>query len=282
MDGRKWSIPRLGAVFLLSAAMVRNCQAQAVQAPPTTAPSLIQISERLVTLQSQIQDLDKHVREQRVQSSKEPNVSAWGGLRDVLLYGVTAGVLSSFIFWWLLRLRRPQLRFGPHLARGFSKVHHAKSDTEGDAPQKKIVYRVKLLNVSNRSVVNLRARCMITYMDKHAGGEPRRQNVLLQLSNHETFALGPHRNSTDMFAITPWWVLMVVGTQKEPDKRSIEQLMQKPEARFQVTISAADEVSGVVKVVRYSYSYNEFEDGDFVSGRTFEISAQSDDALAPD
>jgi hypothetical protein len=174
---------------------------------------------------------------------------------DALLFAFLLGFASCWAFWRYLLVMKPEISISPYIAKGWSREERGK-----------VAYRIKIYNITDTQVINIKAQCLIARLIDIPFGK-RKFGKKLQLKNDELLVLGPKSNLGDSWGISPIYVFTF-----EPEI-DIENLMDQGE-KLIFTLSATDALSGTTVVWRKSYSKEDIKYGDFKWGLEFDIQEQ--------
>lgn len=93
-----------------------------------------------------------------------------------IVVGVLSGVLSSALFFFLLRRLRPHIEISPSIAKSHLDGH--------------TYYDFKIINRSKRAAINIQAYLVLATQTNVEGG-PIYKTKRIEFTNHNFFELGP-------------------------------------------------------------------------------------------
>lgn len=171
-----------------------------------------------------------------------------------IIVGFIFGFLSCWLFW------RFQLTVKPI----FSVSSQVASWPNQNNPARK-VYQIKIVNLSSRPIINMRAKLGVHELILYERGHrrPTIYNIEMSPSSSEAI-LGPKRKVID-----PWSITNIHYYTARPDK-IIEDLFIG-ERRLVFTIQATDATSNTTIIRRYTYSKEDIVEGKFKPGDMMEI-----------
>lgn len=141
----------------------------------------------------------------------------------------------------------------PVVLKGFSYIN-----------PKEIVYRIKLINYSNRQVVELNAEAWI--VEKRNNRWTPVTKLKLEYDG-ELPALGRHKDYGDVsLGISPIFCMNI-------KEENLESKVNEENRKLNFTLSAKDALSGTAVVHRQIYSRKNIQEGDFELGFEFKTRA---------
>jgi hypothetical protein len=168
--------------------------------------------------------------------------------------GFIGGLITSWIFWKYLHFLKPNVRVSQVISKSPSYDEERRGQT---------IYRIKVVNLGTRQVINLSAQATLTKIVNVADGQ-RRMIRKIELKSDSQAALGPRIAIKDMWRIPPMWVVVV-----EPNS-PLEDLVND-HWKLQLTLSAQDALSGTTVVQRVTYDKQQIVQGDFRSGLSLDV-----------
>ena len=165
--------------------------------------------------------------------------------------GIIVGLVTSCIFWRFMLFFKPKVAISPMIARSAASVTK---------------YSIKVVNQSNRQVINLSARCTLEKKVPIPGG---RKSVGTEIDlNTEAFpVLGAKSEIKDAFGINPVrrFVFYFDGLEQQLNDQSC----------IAFTLSATDAESGTTVIQSRQFQKDDIEVGEFKAGLTFKIEKNS-------
>lgn len=171
-----------------------------------------------------------------------------------IIVGFIFGFLSCYLFWRFQLTVRPVFLVS-------SKVT---SRPNRNDPARK-VYQIKIVNLSSRPIINMRAKLGVHELRLYERGHrrPTIYNIEMSPSSSEAI-LGPKKK-----AIDPWSITNIHYYTARPDK-IIEDLLTG-ERKLVFTIQATDATSNTTIIRRYTYNKEDIVEGKFEPGDIMEI-----------
>jgi hypothetical protein len=145
-----------------------------------------------------------------------------------IVVGVASGVLSSALFFFLLRRLRPQIQISPLIAKTLQDGH--------------TYYDFKIINCSRRSAINIQAHLVLATQTNVEGG-PIYKTRGIDLTNNVFFELGPF-SKTDSDA---YYALRFTTVQ------DINGLWVSDASHLRLRIMATDAESGFSRAFMYDF-----------------------------
>lgn len=167
--------------------------------------------------------------------------------------GFLLGLAGAYLFWKFQVYLKPQIRMPELIARGPSR-------TNAD----QIVYRLKVINNSQRQVINIKVRSSVSKLINVPNGK-RSFGKQLEVSPTESMVLGAARNIGQPFGLSPVKVFVI-----KPCSIDVESELRNG-SLIMVTLSATDAESGTTIVHRKTYTKNRIIEGDYESGLSLQI-----------
>lgn len=163
--------------------------------------------------------------------------------------GVLASVVASAIFWVLLFQLRPKIEISPEISRS--------RNSDGS-----IGFRVKLINRSRRSAIDLQATVFLDTLRKHRTGDVHMLRPLPVKATPGFFFHGYDKKDTDAR-----WARRLLITENLDTTWVDEQ-----KSSILVRLFARDGRSGAVRQFEQTYRLKSvIKDGDFEWGDSFDI-----------
>ncbi len=170
-----------------------------------------------------------------------------------IICGFILGLASSYLFWRYLLLLNPKIRISPCIAKGYSFIN-----------EKRGLYRIKIYNNSQRSIININYKIAIGRLETTKDGDCF--SVIKKVVKEQTInALGPKKNIGDHWGLSPMHHLNFRATKK------IEKLLNDPDNVIHLQLICYDSKSGSAFVTRKKFSTNDILDGYFKYGLTFDL-----------
>jgi len=167
-----------------------------------------------------------------------------------LILNNLAGLIASWMFWKFLHLVQPKIQISPQIAKSYSK------EKDGE-----MIYKIKIINYSNRQIINLKAELTLAQASSRSDGV-RRVTSPLKLKTSELLALGPRNQHGKIWEVSPVWYLVFYSEQD---------LILNENSRVRVIVSATDALTSTTVVFSQSYGENSIIEGDFAYGIQFNI-----------
>lgn len=166
--------------------------------------------------------------------------------------GIIVGLVTSCIFWRFLLFLKPKVAISPMIARS------ATTATK---------YSIKVVNRSNRQVINLSARCTFEWKVPIPGGR-KSKGTVIDLNTEAFPVLGKRSEIKDAFGINP--VRIFVFTFDDLEQKLNDQ------SCIVFTLSATDAESGTTVIQSRQYQKDKVEVGEFKAGLKFQIIKNSE------
>ncbi len=145
-----------------------------------------------------------------------------------IVVGVLSGLLSSALFFFLLRRLRPHIEISPSIAKSCQGGY--------------IYYDFKIINRSKRSAINIQAYLVLATQTNVEGG-PIYKTRGIDFTNHSFFELGPF-SATDSDA---YYALRVTTVQ------DIDNMWVGEESHLRLRIMATDAESGFSRAFMHDF-----------------------------
>lgn len=169
-----------------------------------------------------------------------------------IIVGFAVGLITSWVFWQFLLFLKPKFKICPEIA----KINDTRS-----LPNE---YRIKVVNLSNRPVINLYARCTIEWKVAIPGGK-KSLGSEIPINTEKFPVLGGKDTLRDAFGINPvrYFVL----------SEDLEGLLAKrgDGSRIVFTLSGTDAKSGSAVTKIAIYGPDDIRPGNFKAGLKCEI-----------
>ena len=169
-----------------------------------------------------------------------------------IIIGVISSVVASFIFLIAIRLLKPKIKIAPNI-------------TKSRANSGKIIYVIKIMNRSRRSIINVQAKLQLIYTS-HVSGGPVVTSKDLTLKRNEIFQIQAYGKSKEKKEKADYGFRFITYD-------NIEQLIKsKPkEYKIRLSIICNDELTGLGKVFTKVFEPDDIVEGRFKQGDTFKI-----------
>ncbi len=172
-----------------------------------------------------------------------------------ILIGFILGIVGTILFWRFQINIKPKIAISNIIAKGYSSSN-----------PEKVVYRIKVYNLTNRQIVNISIACSLSYIVNVGNGQ-RSVGKTLNINPQSIQFLGPKKNWGDPFGLSPVKVFHLTGLESAEFSSSKKILF---------TISATDAESGTTNIIRKIYEPHDVKDGNFEPGLFFKLSEDSE------
>ena len=164
------------------------------------------------------------------------------------IMGFAIGILSSWIFWYLLILAKPRIKIAPVATY---------------SPSEKVL-RIKVMNRGRRQAVDIQAQIVLREL-RPVAGESLKQTVVHRpkLRNDMVFAMGPIQHLKKHWTLLTGYIFLV------EDGEETYRLLQTPtefDKRIVFILSATDALSGTKVVQMATYQVQDIAIGRFGDG----------------
>jgi hypothetical protein len=162
-----------------------------------------------------------------------------------LLIGFILGIIGSYLFWRYMLFLKPQIEISPKILKGISHKFGNKT-----------VYRIKLINIGPRSIIELKIRLTFCQLAPLGNGQ---EILVLQEKIFEKEVpriLGPKKNFGQHWSISPIYQYAF-----NIDQNVLDSLDNQ--GKLVLTVICTDSLSSTTLPIRITYEKHDIEIGDF-------------------
>lgn len=171
-----------------------------------------------------------------------------------IIIGFVLGFFSCWLFWRYQLTIKPSFEVSPKVASRTNPKYNTKK-----------IYQIKIINLSLRPIINIRAKAAIQELKLYPNGHKRPTIYNIEFSKAGEAVLGPRMKKID-----PWSITNIHYYTARPDK-ILEDLFVNEQRKLVLTIQATDAISSTTIIKRYTYGKEDFIEGKFAPGERMEI-----------
>ncbi len=169
-----------------------------------------------------------------------------------IFIGFILGLIGTWIFW------KYQINIKPKL-----KISDVIALTKSLKKDNKKNYRIKMVNLSNRNIINIKVRLTVVQLKDILDGKT--SIGIKHIKDTEISVIGARKNVGNPWGLSP---IRWISFDYDPE---ICTLLKQPETRIMLTVSATDAISGTTAILRKTFKDNDVKKGEFKYGLTLEI-----------